>query len=359
MAAAVCGSPFSILHAVPGPRNEGRPTVDVVMSTFNEEHYIERCLDQVIGQDYAPELVKIWLVDGGSTDRTVEIVRRRAEAEPRLELIADGRRLNLPEALNIAIERSSGDLVAKIDAHGYPERDFLARAVDAFESGEAEVGCVGGMPDQEGETRFGDATAIARASAFGVGGGTYAIKGDREFVPSVQCGVYRRSVLEHVGVFDPEMNFGEDDELDWRVTQGGYRILLDRRIRFHYITRPTWRAAYRQYRNYGEARVKVVRRHPAFLRPHHLVPAAFVTGVGALSVAALVSGRARRVLAAVSAVYWSAAVWVAAKGSRARDPSLMPLVTAVFPALHLGYGVGMLRGLRSLGRERLRGSPPD
>lgn len=325
--------------------------MDIVLSTFNEERYIERCLDQVIGQDYAPELVKVWLVDGGSSDRTVELVRRRAEAEPRLELIAERGRLNLPEALNLAIARSSGDLVAKIDAHGYPEGDFVSRAVDAFESGGSGVGCVGGMPDQEGETRFGEALALARASAFGVGGGTYAIKGDREFVPSVQCGVYRRSVLDDVGPFDPEMNFGEDDELDWRVTQGGYRILLDRRIRFHYITRPTWKAAYRQYRNYGESRLNILRRHPAFLRPHHLIPAAFVTGVGALSAGAIVSRRARRPLAVLAVAYAGAATAAAAVASRGRDPSLIPMVAASFPALHAGYGIGMLGGLARLAKR--------
>lgn len=340
------------------PEKLGRPTVDIVLSTFNEEHYIERCLDQVIGQDYPPDLVRIWLVDGGSSDRTVEIVRRRAEAEPRLEVIAERGRLNLPEALNLAIAGSSGDLVAKIDAHGYPEGDFVSRAVEAIESGGSEVGCVGGMPEQEGETRFGEALALARASAFGVGGGTYAIKGDREFVPSVQCGVYRRSVLEHVGPFDPEMNFGEDDELDWRVTQGGYRILLDRRIRFHYITRPTWKAAYRQYRNYGEARVNVVRRHPAFLRPHHLIPAVFVTGVGALSTGAIVSRRARRPLAVLAAVYAASATAAAAAASREHDPSLIPLVASSFPALHAGYGIGMLRAVARAAKRSRGGFRP-
>jgi succinoglycan biosynthesis protein ExoA len=313
-----------------------RPTVDIVMSTFNEERHIARCLEHVLGQDYPPELVRIWLVDGGSSDRTVEIARR--VADPRLTVIADGRRLNLPEALNLAIERSAGELVAKIDAHGYPERDFLSRAVAAFES--PDVGCVGGMPIQEGDTPFGEAVAAARGSSFGVGGGTYAIKGDRMSVDSVQCGVYRRSALERVGAFDPAMNFGEDDELNWRVVQAGYRILLDRRIGFHYITRPTWRAAYRQYRNYGEARVRVVQRHREFLRPHHLAPALFVTGGATLAAGALVSPAARRLLAAGVAVYAGAAL--AAAGGR-------PRVATAFAALHVGYGVGMLRALSGRG----------
>ena len=308
------------------------------MSTFNEERHIARCLEDVIGQDYPPELVRIWLVDGGSSDRTVAIAAHFAAREPRLAVIADGRRLNLPEALNLAIERSSGELVAKIDAHGYPERDFLSRAVEAFES--SEIACVGGMPVQEGETPFGAAVAAARGSSFGVGGGTYAIKGDRRSVDSVQCGVYRRSVLERVGGFDPAMNFGEDDELNWRVVQAGYRILLDRRIRFHYITRPSWRAAYRQYRNYGEARVRVVRRHPAFLRPHHLAPAVFVTGGATLAGASVVSPSARRLFAVAVAAYAGAAL-VAAGGR--------PRVAAAFAALHVGYGVGLLRGLSRFG----------
>jgi cellulose synthase/poly-beta-1,6-N-acetylglucosamine synthase-like glycosyltransferase len=324
------------------------PTVDVVISTFNEERHVGRCLDEVMAQDYPPDRVRVWLVDGGSTDGTVELVRRRAAVEPRLELIADGRRRNLPEALNLAIERSSGELVAKVDAHGYPERDFLSRAVAAFAAGDPELGCVGGMPIQEGETRFGGALAAARGSAFGVGGGTYAIKGDRRFVDSVQCGVYRRAVLDHVGAFDPAMTFGEDDELDWRVVQAGYRILLDRRIRFHYITRPTWRAAYRQYRNYGEARVNVVRRHPGFLRPHHLAPAVFVTGLGALVAGSVASRRARRSLGAAATAYSGAALAAAAKATPQRDPASILRIAAAFFALHAGYGVGMLRRLLRL-----------
>jgi GT2 family glycosyltransferase len=197
------------------------------------------------------------------------------------------------------------------------------------------------MPIQQGETEFGEAVAAARGSAFGVGGGTYAIKGDRRDVDSVQCGVYRRSVLERVGWFDPAMNFGEDDELNWRVVQAGYRIVLDRRIRFHYFTRPTWRAAYRQYRNYGEARVRVVRRHPAFLRPHHLAPALFVGGGATLAAGAVVSPVARRLLAATLAAYAGAALTAA--------PTPRLRVATAFAALHLGYGVGMLRALSGFG----------
>jgi glycosyltransferase involved in cell wall biosynthesis len=327
------------------------------MSTYNEERYIDRCLDRVLGQDYPDELVTVWLVDGGSTDRTVDLVQARAAEDPRLRVFADGRRLNLPEALNIAIEASSGDLLAKIDAHGYPEPDFLSRAVEAFAAEDADVACVGGRPEMEGETLFGRAVARSRQSRFGVGGSVYAGTAAREFVDSVQCGVYRRPALVEVGCFDPRMNYGEDEEVNWRLRQAGYRILLDAGIRFHYVARPSWRSAYRQYRNYGEARVRVVESHPGYLRPRHLAPAALTLGAGALGAGGLFSRRLRTLLVGSIATYSLAAFLAAVRASRGTDLRLSPVVMICFPALHFGYGIGTLRGLwRLMQRSTPRGS---
>lgn len=336
----------------PSPSNQP-PTIDVLLSTFNEEGYIGRCLDYTLGQDYPADGLRVILIDGGSSDRTVEICRARAEQDPRLVVIADGRRLNLPAALNVGLEICDADLVAKIDAHGYPDRDFLRRAAAAFEAGGPEVACVGGRPVQEGETIFGRAVAIARTSRFGVGGSEYAGTTTRSFVDTVQCGIYRRRELEAVGRFDPAMNYGEDEELNWRLRSAGHRILLDTGMRFHYVTRPSWRSAYRQYRNYGEARVRVVEAHPDFLKIHHLAPAAFVVGLGLLAGAGLFSRRARWATVGVAASYGTAAACAAHGVSRSIEPRLAPCVAACFGALHLGYGVGTLKGLRALVAGRL------
>lgn len=332
-------------------RGGDQPTVDVVVSTFNEERYVARCLEYVLDQDYRADRIRVLLIDGGSTDGTLDIARRIAAGDDRLELIADGRRRNLPESLNLARERSQAELVAKIDAHGYPERDFLRLAVENLAGGGPRLGCVGGRPIQDGETRFGRAVALARSSRFGVGGSEYAGTRERAQVDSVQCGVYRRTALDEVGWFNPVMNFGEDEELNWRLRQARYDILLDRRMAFHYVTRPSWRAAYRQYRNYGEARVRVVREHPGFLRPHHLAPAALVASAAALMAAAPLSPAARRGLAALVTAYAAGAGAAGTATARSREPALSLRVAACFGALHLGYGIGMLRGLAQLAAE--------
>ena len=320
------------------------PSVDVLVSTFNEERYLARCLESVLAQDYPADRLRVLVIDGGSTDSTVALAECFARDDERVEVIADGVRRNLPESLNLARDRSRGELVAKIDGHGYPDRDFLRLAAENLVSGGPRVGCVGGRPVQEGETRFGRAVALARTSHFGVGASEYAGSSQRASVDTVQCGVYTREALDEVGWFDPDMNYGEDEEVNWRLREAGYEILLDGRMRFHYFTRPTWRAAYRQYRNYGEARVRVVREHPRFLRPHHLAPAAMVAAAGVLVVTAPVSKHARMALAAGTGAYAATAAAAAAAAARGHESSLAVPVATCFAALHLGYGVGTLRG---------------
>jgi succinoglycan biosynthesis protein ExoA len=262
---------------VPPP---ARPTVDVVVSAFNEERYLGRCLDALLAQDYPADLLRIVVVDGGSTDSTVAVAEERARRDPRLKVLADGVWRNLPAAMNLGIAVGDGEFVAKVDAHGYPEETFIRAAVDAFDS-LPDVAAVGGRPVQQGETPWGVAVAHARTSRFGTGGSEYAGTSDRAFVDTVQCGVYRRSVLESVGCFDEAMEFGEDDELNWRLRESGWRILLDTTIRFHYITRPTLKSLYRQYYRYGTAKVRVGAAHPRQLRLWHLAPVGFVVTSGA------------------------------------------------------------------------------
>lgn len=180
------------------------PIVDVVIPTLNERKDIDRCLDCVFAQDYPDHLVKVMAVDTGSSDGTLEILLRRAQDEHRLVVI-DGRGRNVPEALNLVLGNCTGKLLARVDAHGYVEREYLSCAVSALNSAPSNVACVGGRAIQEGRTVFGQAAALARQSRFGVGASQYAGRARAGPVETVNWGVYRRDAILAVGGFDPAM----------------------------------------------------------------------------------------------------------------------------------------------------------
>ncbi|HTQ74980.1 MAG TPA: glycosyltransferase family 2 protein [Burkholderiales bacterium] len=54
-------------------QGEARPTISIIVATFNRGKTLQRCIDSVAGQTYGPrELV---VIDGGSTDGSVDIIR--------------------------------------------------------------------------------------------------------------------------------------------------------------------------------------------------------------------------------------------------------------------------------------------
>jgi|SRR5579862_754269 len=319
-------------------------SVTIIMSTFNEERHIDRALQAIAGQTIACEAI---VVDGGSRDRTVARLERWAQWWPNLRVVADGRRRSLPDALNVALAMTQQPIVAKVDARTFVASDFIERALEVFAREGNRVVCVGGRPDQHGETVFGEALGCARTSPFGVGASGYADSRRHSDVDSVQCGIYRRAPVVAAGGFDPALQYGEDEELNWRLRRAGWRIVRDEAIRFEYVTRPTWRAAYRQYRCYGRARVDVWRKHPDFLRPHHLVPSIAVIAGIVLMLGSVVSPFLRGVALAAAAGYSIAALVASVAAARGRW-RLVPYITAAFAALHAGYGVGLLQGLLRL-----------
>src|SRR4051812_15003938 len=60
------------------------PFVTIAMPSYNEELYIEECLRTLLNQDYPADRMEILVADGGSPDRTREIVNRMASEDRRI-----------------------------------------------------------------------------------------------------------------------------------------------------------------------------------------------------------------------------------------------------------------------------------
>jgi hypothetical protein len=90
-----------------------RPLVSVVTPVFNHERFIGSCIESVLAQSF--DNWEMILVDDGSTDRSVEIIR--SYQDPRLKLIEQKNRgiAGLADTYNAAIAASSGDLIAILE----------------------------------------------------------------------------------------------------------------------------------------------------------------------------------------------------------------------------------------------------
>ena len=327
------------------------PLVSIVMPVRNEGGHLATALNAIDAQTFPASRLEILVIDGGSTDGTLEVVRERMRSDDRVRLLG-GPNVNTPLAMQLGIRAAKGEFIAKVDGHGWINERFIEVALGIMDD-EPKVGCVGGIIEPIAATVVERAIAAARFSRLGVGGGVYTLAEVAQDTDTVQCGVYRLTALNEVGGFDPGLPFGEDEELNYRLRQRGWRIRLEPEMRFRYQVRPAVSSLFRQYFRYGAARVAVVRKHPGFLRAKHAAPAILVvTLAGGALLAVTPQWRVVGIApwAGYTALISIGTGYIAAANRFAR----VDLIASSLVALHIGYGLGTLAGIARLFR---RGGP--
>lgn len=324
--------------------------VSVLIPVRNEVKVISDTARRIRGQHF-DGTVEYLFIEGQSNDGTRTILEELAAEDPQIRVI-DNPRGDLASALSIGLSLSLGEFVAKMDAHTFFEPTYLQVGVDRLRRG--DVHWVSGPPIPFGIDPGSRRAAIALESWLGVGGsikwpGRVAGSGadaEHELDTGVFSGIWRRSVLERVGGWDPGWPVNEDAELASRFFNAQERIVCVRAMGAHYIPRSTLRGLARQHARYGFYRIKTACRHPHSLRRSHVLPPGFVVTL----CAAAAGGRRGRLLAAPALLTYAATVAVTCARMRGRtrlaDLSLLP---GVFAAMHLGYGAGMLAGMARFG----------
>jgi glycosyltransferase involved in cell wall biosynthesis/predicted ATP-grasp superfamily ATP-dependent carboligase len=321
------------------------PDVTIILPCRNEAAYIRACLDSLLGTDYPHEHLEILVVDGGSTDGTREIVKEYADAHARLRLLDNPDRI-VPTALNAGIREATGEIIVRMDAHVIYPPEYVPRLVAGLrETGADNVGgCIVTLPADG--TPVAQAIAIALSHPFGVGNSHFRIGSpEARFVDTVPFGCYHRSVFARIGLFDEELIRNQDDEFNHRLLRHGGRVLLLPDVVSYYYARRSIRQVARMYYQYGYFKPLAARKIGRVMTVRQLVPSAFLAGLiggGALS---LLWPPIAPIWGLTVGAYAGAVLACALPIARIYGLRCAAALAAVFPALHLSYGAGFLRGL--------------
>ncbi len=320
------------------------PFVSVVMPVRNEADFIERSLHAVFVQTYPHDLMEIIVADGQSTDKTRLIIDDLSKTTDICVKIVENPQLIAPTGLNVAIRKSKGEIIVRVDGHCEIAPDYIENCVIHLQKNEAEA--VGGPIETIGETLTAKAIAVAMSSNFGVGGSAFRCVDDREmYVDTVAFPGYKREIFDKIGMFNEELVRNQDDEFSYRLRKLDGKILLAPDVRVRYYSRSSLKSLWRQYFQYGYWKVRVLQLHPKQMSLRQFVPLAFVVGIIFLTLLSLFSQLGRWTLVAVVSLYLSANL-VATVKSAARAPiASLPIVSLSFAILHFSYGFGFLAGL--------------
>lgn len=199
------------------------PSLSVVLPVFNGMPYLELAVGSILSQTFTD--FEFVILDNGSTDGSVQLLEGFAEQDARVRLFVEPRPLGMVGSSNAAVAKSSGALVARMDADDLSRPQRLERQVDVLSRrpDAALVGVLGDAIDGFGRR----AKPRDRSRLFG----------SNSLAPCDHGSImFRREIFDRVGGYREGTEGFEDQDLYRRITKHGKLLVLTELLysyRFH------------------------------------------------------------------------------------------------------------------------------
>lgn len=202
--------------------DQKNPDITILIAAFNEEDFIGSTLEGIARQNYLGS-VRVIVVDDGSTDRTVDVIKSNQASNSNIELVGLVKKSGKAAALNLGLKMCISDIVITVDADSYLHIDAIKNLVGRYLSDPVNTRAVAGeiliknsrvnwiTKAQEWDYFLGIASIKRIQSLFQ---GTLVAQG--------AFSLYDREALTEIGGW-PEM-VGEDIVLTWKLLLAGYRV---------------------------------------------------------------------------------------------------------------------------------------
>ncbi|HEX8648430.1 MAG TPA: glycosyltransferase family 2 protein [Thermoleophilaceae bacterium] len=313
----------------------------VLVPVLNEEKFIRDTVAAMRAQTFDGS-VEYLFMDGGSDDRTRELIEEMAATDPRIRLFDNPGRTSTA-GLNVGLREARGEYVVRMDAHTFYPPDYIARGIERLRRG--DVVWVAGPVIPEGRGPWSRRVALALGSWLGTGGSarleSAGPEDERELDTGVFAGMARREVVLAHGGWDEEWRVNQDSELAARILADGGRIVSIPALASRYVPRDDLEALMKQYWRYGTYRAKTASRHPNSLEARQLFPLALALAAAG----SVLLPRPLRTPARLAVVLYAAALSAnSVRVAREAGPADGAGVAVVLAIMHLAWGFGFVNG---------------
>ncbi len=222
--------------------------VSVIATVLNEQDSIRLFLNDLVSQSRTPS--EIVIVDGGSTDGTIDTIESIASKHPMLRLVVE-KGCNVARGRNIAIEHARYDYIAMTDAGCRVNKHWLQELIKPFE-GQDDVDVVGGRTEIDARNSFERWVGYLNKP--------FEKLDIRDYLPTARSLALRKRWWERVGGFPEGLSmWAEDAVFMLRLKAQHVRLVLAPGAIVYWRPRGNLKEFCRQYFEYGigdgEARI--------------------------------------------------------------------------------------------------------
>ena len=309
------------------------------MPCLNEEKMIASSIESLV-DDFVMENAELLVVDGMSTDKTVEQVGKFIERGFPIRILINENRLQC-FGMNRAIREGVGEnikYIIRVDAHSTYPPGYVKRLVELLETTDAIN--AGGIMVPVGKTPVQQAVAFAMQHPVGVGDAKFHTGNYKGYVDTVYLGAFKKQAFDNVGLFDTNCRTNEDAELNIRLLNAGEKIYLDSSISVEYLPRETFKKLAIQYFRYGIGRAYTTMKHKRFTSYRQPAPVLLVIAL----LASLVTGFFYPLVFLFPGIYTGTVFATGLLSWRKRDipVTIRLLMSIAFIVMHISWGAGFL-----------------
>ena len=228
-------------------------TVSVITTIKNEREGLEQFINSIFKQTFCPNEVVV--VDGGSTDGTVEVLQNLSKKYKSLKyFVKPG--LNISEGRNYAISKASGNIIASVDGGATLQNDWLQNLVDPILKNNS-VDVVSGFFIPQTKNTFEKYLAAV----------TVPIEEelqDEKFLPSSRSIAFKKDCWSSVNGYPTWLPICEDLIFDIKMKNKGYNFVVAVKALSSWRPRKNIKLFFIQYFKYarGDGHAKLfLRRH--------------------------------------------------------------------------------------------------
>lgn len=208
--------------------------VAIIIVNFNGKEFIKKCLDSVFKQSYT--YFDIYFIDNGSSDNSIEFVKKNY-SNSKLKIIKLNKNYGFAKGNNIGIKEAFKDKKVKyivcLNNDTIVNRNWLKELVKTAEK-DKKIGAVGSkiiFLNKKNKINSLGIIPLPNGNGINYGKNQKSILYKKEeiiFGPCAAAALYKREVLEKIGLFDEKyFCYLEDVDLAYRINLAGYISVLN------------------------------------------------------------------------------------------------------------------------------------
>ena len=211
----------------------------LICTVINEEKTVRNLLDSILKQTRKPD--EIVIVDGGSGDRTVEVLKAHSEKFPIPVKIIVAVGANISQGRNIAIEHAKYPIIVSTDGGTVHDKNWFRSIVKNIEDGyDVSAGLFYPSPKTEfervvGKLMYPDMDRVPD-----------------DWPPSSRSAAFTKKAWAKAGGYPEELYTAEDSLFNHRLKASGARYKVARDAKSYWRPRSNFRKVFKQYFTYAK-----------------------------------------------------------------------------------------------------------